>query len=93
MTDEYRIAQGIRAAIVSGGIIDDVTARLIASQWHGGQATALCSFATTGAITEDLLDEIESETETESEELAALHEYVEYHSIRGPVAGWSRLHW
>lgn len=38
--------------------ITDGQARVIASQWHGGQVSALCALATSGAITEDAQGEV-----------------------------------
>lgn len=42
-------------------IISDGTARRIAAEWHGGQTTALCSFATTGMIDDRVQIEVDAE--------------------------------
>ena len=79
-----------------GHPITDLQARVIASAWHGGQASALYSLASCGAIRGDLESEIVSvivETGDETEELAALGAYVGRAGERGPVDGWSDLHW
>lgn len=41
--------------------IDEADARRIASEWHGGQSTALYAFASSGHIATDLLDEASRE--------------------------------
>lgn len=75
--DTDRINYAIREADESGQLIGEGTARLIASQWHGGQWSALYAFASTGTILEDLIHEIEDDLESDNEgHLSALAEYV-----------------
>lgn len=42
-------------------IISDGKARRIAAEWHGGQTSGLCSFATTGAIGGLVIGEVDAE--------------------------------
>lgn len=90
-------------------MITDTEARKIASEWHGGQGTALYAFSSTGAINtarEDhqLLHEIEdcisslsiergAESPPELDDLFALRIYVGHTGNRGPVDGWGKLTW
>jgi hypothetical protein len=37
------------------------TARKIASEWHGGQFSAMYAFSSTGTVTETLLNEIDAD--------------------------------
>lgn len=88
----------INAGLAEEGVITDLTARIIASAWHGGQSSPLYSLASCGAIVEGVSGEIAScRSAAESEhwaELDALAEYVESHEDgRRPVRGWSDLHW
>ena len=82
-------------------IINDGQARRIASEWHSGQASALCSLATTGAID---LDGVRCEIAYEVQrldvgkvrrDLLALDKYVlrraEQLGRIGPVPGWHQL--
>lgn len=78
-------------------IIDDLTARRIASEWHNGQGSALYSLASTGAIHAGTGGEIiasmpddDAEAETELVQLLA---YVNRHGERGRQAGWADLSW
>lgn len=81
-------------------VITNLEARVIASQWHGGQMSALYSFASCGAIRDDLSDECRytfhtsySDASDSPRELLALRDYVNFYGLRGPVEGWSQLHW
>lgn len=79
--------------------ISDGKARRIASEWHGGQGSALYSFTSTGTITDDLVSEIRSELVsailgTNIEERKVLQDLLTYakaHGMRGPVEGWSSV--
>ena len=91
----------------AGEIISDLEARVIANAWHGGQFTALYSFASTGTISpvsDDYLgSEVEDEIERELEvcapldlshhELEALLAYVRSKGPRSAPEGWTNLHW
>ena len=93
-TDDEAIQDDITRAYAANVVIPDATARAIASQYHGGQATALYAFTSTGAITTDLLTEVYAELgdATNRTHLRALTDYIiDYGSTRGPVPGWSRL--
>lgn len=88
-------------------VISDGKARRIASEWHGGQTTALLSFSTTGMIDDRVTDEVQTEIDllqaserpdcTEAErvqylsELADLQHYLWDAGHRTPVDGWSRV--
>ena len=74
--------------------------RRIASEWHGGQSSALYSFASTGTITDATRDEVAKEMAdadvTQSDEYALddlqeLHDYLVTTPNRGPIAGWAEL--
>ena len=78
--------------------IPDAAARMIASQYHGGQATALYSLASCGAI--DLRGlhaeyvPLYADPNTQLEDLEKLDHlglYFMEHGDRGPVEGWSEL--
>lgn len=71
-------------------MISDGKARRLASEWHGGQWTAIYSFASSGAISPGLLTEINREItdETDRQQLAT---YVFAHGYRDLVPGWSNL--
>jgi uncharacterized protein (DUF2342 family) len=93
LQDEELIRYGITEALREGRPIDDATARVIAAQLHGGQTSALCSLATTGAIVEGLeaelfADDLPVEVEPWT---TALEEYLAAREHRGPVEGWSNL--
>lgn len=81
----------------STGVINDTTARVIASRWHMGQSSALYSFASTGAIN---LDALQAEmlanftdpnaTDDDREELDVLGLYLLETGDREPVEGWHK---
>ncbi|WP_163573016.1 hypothetical protein [Fodinicola feengrottensis] len=48
--DDTTIARGINTAAEHGRVIDDLTARVIAGQFHGGEGSALYSLASCGAV-------------------------------------------
>ena len=57
-------------------VIDESEARLIASQWHGGQFSALYAFSSSGTILDALEGEITGELPAEKIELEALLDYL-----------------
>jgi hypothetical protein len=98
LTDD-EILKGVLARLEEFGIhavIDDSIARLIASQYHGGQSSALYSFASTGAIDKANMigDILECHMAADDDEnfdpaaLNALYHYVGIHGDREPVKGW-----
>jgi hypothetical protein len=96
MSDDEQISREVRRADFTDEPINDACARMIAAQWHGGQATAMCSFATTGAITPALYDEVDREVHAhwntfDGPILKALGYYIQHRGERGPVPGWSNL--
>lgn len=96
--DDAYIEQAIREAEQEQRIVNDTTARMIASQHHGGQWSAMYSFSSCGAISLDALrDELAmsyAEHVTDEPERTKLDHLILYlleHGDRGPVDGWSRL--
>lgn len=95
VTDDEIMADAVRQS-QAGAAISDLQARVIASQWHGGQISALYSLASCGAIRDDLADEIQHElayNRGEAPELYVLLKYVRFNGVRGPVDAWSSLRW
>lgn len=103
-TDDDLIAQSIDMFEDIESTVDDATARMIASQYHSGQASDLYSFASTGFISDTLLDAINREYEAidevppgrspERHKLSHLAMYVAERKSRGDVEavpGWSEL--
>jgi hypothetical protein len=96
-TDERVIAAGIWEARAEDREVADDIARKIAAQLHGGQATALYSFASTGAIQdyERLRDELVADYERQPEQVRewidCLGTYALHTGERGPVEGWAGL--
>jgi hypothetical protein len=95
-TDEYLIWDEIGKAQMDGVVIDDATARMIAAHLHGGQNTALYTFASTGAITAKMAAELRESMKPEehwtmAEWAKALTMYAFAHHVRGPVEGWNKL--
>ncbi|MEQ4209637.1 hypothetical protein [Actinopolymorpha sp. B9G3] len=78
-------------------MITDGQARRIAAEWHSGQRSAMCAFATSGAIERDrLCGELSSELQTVGDEqdrrdLLALVAYACRSGDRSPVRSWHRL--
>ena len=105
MGDQEVIDRGIRHAVAVGKVIDDRTARVIASAWHGGQWSALYSLASSGAVDADAAlselrqdhasaqDDDDMTADDKRRELGALMDYVSHVGDRGPVQGWSGLNW
>lgn len=77
--DADRVAEAV-FRFVDGETISEGEARLIASQWHGGQNSPLYAFASSGTILPDLADEITSQLPWEKLEVQALHAYIEENS-------------
>lgn len=93
--DELIINQGIAEALNTDEPIDDITARVIASRWHGGQGSLLYTFESTGEIdlegvTQELLLDFRDEARTfmEREELDYLAQYLIANGDREAVEGW-----
>lgn len=96
MSDADIIAAAVGRWHRAGELPTDGEARVAASQWHGGQATALYSFASTGAITDALSLEVAQEILRQPDyqqapELLMLQAYIASHGNRGPVEGWHTL--
>jgi hypothetical protein len=97
-TDDAYLEWAMTNAEISWKSVDHIAARMIASQFHGGQASALYCLASTGAID---LERLRNEyiaihadpniCEDDKRKLDHLGSYVLDHGIRGPVEGWSRL--
>lgn len=99
-TDDELISAELNEALTDGREISDAAARMIASQLHGGQASALYSFASTGYIDIERLPgelmacyrEVDLEANPELEGMiSALGTYVIDRPHRGAVEGWSKL--
>ena len=93
--DERVIREGIERALREGTELDDHTARYIASQLHEGQATALYSLASTGAIAEEVHDELTRDFDQQPEHVQWwinwLGTYCLTREVKGPVPGWSEM--
>lgn len=90
--DERVIREGIETAIAEGRAIDDRTARYIAGQLHGGQATALYALASSGAIQSEVFDELDHDRVQQQPVrrwIACLSVYCASRGDDGPVAGWA----
>lgn len=100
MSDEQKLYEYL-VSLPKGHLIDDHAARVIANMWHGGQASAVYAFVSTGTIDRDgMLAELDRElgdvpwhqiTPEERENMLALRKYVERHGDRDQVAGWSDI--
>ncbi len=90
--DEQVIRQGIERALRDGTEIDNRTARYIASQLHEGQTSALYSLASTGAIAEEIHNELTRDFDQQSNQVQWwinwLGTYCLNREDTGPVAGW-----
>jgi hypothetical protein len=78
--------------------IPDAVARVIASWWHGGQASLGYSFVSTGAVPDDtselwreLFKEYRFMSLPDRRAADYMGTYLIRHAGRGPVAGWSGL--
>src|SRR5882724_3380147 len=90
--DERVIREGIERALRDGTEIDDRTARYIASQLHEGQASALYSLASSGAIAEEVHAELTRDFDHQPEHVRNwinwLGTYCLNREWKGPVTGW-----
>lgn len=91
--DERLIREGIEEAVRDGRPIDDRTARYIAGQLHGGQASALYALASSGAVQAEVFGEMDRERPQQPAQvriwLASLTVYCAFRGESGPVAGWA----
>lgn len=91
--DERLIREGIEEAVRDGRPIDDRTARYIAGQLHGGQASALYALASSGAILPEVFGEMDRDRTEQPAQvrvwLASLTVYAASRGESGPVAGWA----
>jgi len=100
ITDEDMIALAIERSNMNETVIDDAAARMIAAMWHGGQLTAMCGFASNGAIEYErmaheiahtVLDPVIYDVEAEQFVLDKLGEYITACGERPAVEGWHKL--
>ncbi|HEX3782717.1 MAG TPA: antirestriction protein ArdA [Pseudonocardiaceae bacterium] len=97
LTDHQRIYYGITEALREQRSIDHATARAIAAQLHGGQASSLHALASSGALVDGLsaeLDGLRADTTPVEVEpwLDALDEYIAGRAgSPDPIEGWSAL--
>jgi antirestriction protein len=95
-TDEQAIQRGIEAARAEDREVDDAVARCIAGQLHGGQASALYSFVTTGSLEHERLDDelarlYRDPNPRVAEWASVLGIYALHREHKGPVDGWATL--
>ncbi|MBT8161445.1 MULTISPECIES: hypothetical protein [Arthrobacter] len=99
LTDDDLIDQAIQRARERESVIDDAAARVIAAQLHGGQASALYSLASSGAIDREGL-EVELRLDAREfkhdprvlGQLEALSAYIDNRGVDvEPRAGWHEL--
>lgn len=74
-------------------MIKDTTAQRIASDWHGGQSSALYALSSSGAIIDGCADEItdniaEAVAQTEKRRLSNLLTYVQANGPRDAQPNW-----
>src|SRR6266511_3150046 len=90
--DERVIREGIERALRDGTEIDDRTARYIASQLHEGQASAMYSLASSGAIAEEVHAELTRDFDQQPDQVRNwvnwLGTYCLNREWKGPVTGW-----
>lgn len=96
LSDEQLIHHHITEALREDRPIDHATARCIATQLHGGQASALYALASSGAVTDGLHRELDTwrrdDTPVEVEPwLDALDEYLNSREDAGPIEDWHQL--
>ncbi len=91
--DERVIREGIERALRDGTDLDDHMARYIAAQLHEGQTTALYSLVSTGAIPEEVHDELTRDFDQQPEHVQWwinwLGTYCLTRENKGPVPGWA----
>lgn len=97
-TDAELIDQEIQRVSSEYGPISHQGARVIASQLHDGQRTAMYALASSGAVNKNQLGneinhvfQAEGTTPQMKKWLGALYEYVEAVGDREPVPGWSGI--
>lgn len=78
--------------------ISDLAARVIATQFYGGQSSALYALSSTGAITEGWDNEIRiatrrSDESQERRALEALSAYCQRRRDKSRQPNWSALRW
>lgn len=86
----------VDAWLATGEPLDDTTARIIAGWHHGGQASALYSFVSTGNVTTKAIEEIaktiwvqREQEPTDLPALFALNTYFLKHRDQGPQPDWN----
>jgi hypothetical protein len=97
--DHERIERGIAQAKAEDRELDDLTAKIIAAQFHDGSAQAL-AFLSTGAIQGSPSDlwrafagNYYSHTSAERAALDWFGTYLQNRESREEVAGWADLSW
>jgi hypothetical protein len=103
--DSEKIARGIAVAKAEGREIDDLTAKIIAAQYHDGGGRTL-AFLSTGTILpfegipgpvstlwRAFAGEYASHTRAEREALDWLGTYLQNRESHGEVGGWVDLSW
>jgi hypothetical protein len=97
-TDDAYLEWAMTDAELAWKNIPDDAARMIASQYHGGQTSAFYALASSGAINLERLRQeyirIYTDPHTAQDDrrkLDHLGTYVLAHGNRGRLAGWSRL--
>lgn len=100
MSDTDRIRDALDA-LETGQTVDQSTARLIASQWHGGQASALYAFSSSGYVDRSsivaelarcaVFADIGDDVETDRRALDALRAFVLASDDDSPIGVAERL--
>lgn len=103
LTDDDHIREAIKQAHERFGethVISDAAARMIASQLHGGQGSALYAFVSTGAFSVEAVEEADREfrNESHSDEVREWADELQQYLIRrdmdgrlDPVENWHKL--
>lgn len=100
--DREKVLRRVEMSQEDGVVIDDEVARVIASWWHGGQATRAYSFVSTGAVAEpdDLIAELAvsqrqatdpSDAEDDVMLLRELGKYIRHYGPRPAKPFWSEI--
>lgn len=106
LTEDY-MQQAIEALEAGYGFIPgadsmrDLDVRICSTEWAGSQACPVTHFSTSGAIREDMADEIAARMQFAYKiddqdgivRLKRLLDYVQAEGPRGPQPGWSDLSW
>jgi hypothetical protein len=101
MSDIDKIREHL-AGLAADGVISDACARVIASQWHRGQSSALYALSSSGALVPGAVSEVGDALDGDNpakgtdnrRALAALRHYIAARWRDGKtyaVAGWSDL--